>query len=167
LSARRLFSGIGFCTELQGRGGGNRVPSPLAGGRLGRGSSVSYRVSTPIPTFPLPGGRRLIPSPCKDVTSTHSPGEPLIFQYVVTLKGLGQRPGRMLHESAPTSSRPSPNSKRAQKVENVLLLFCGEPAEVLDHLFRFGIAAVMRLDRFHQVAGTPVVQQKDPLPEAP
>jgi hypothetical protein len=89
------------------------------------------------------------------------------LQYVVTLKGLGQRPSRMLHESEPTISRPSPKLKRAQKVENVLLLFCGELAEVLDHLFRFGIAAVVRLDRYHQVGGTPVVQEKEPLPEAP
>jgi hypothetical protein len=34
---------------------------PLAGGRLGWGSSAWLRVSTPIPTFPLGGGRSLIP----------------------------------------------------------------------------------------------------------
>ena len=30
-------------------------------GRLGWGSGASFRFTTPIPTFPLSGGRRLIP----------------------------------------------------------------------------------------------------------
>jgi len=59
---------------------------PLTGGRLGWGSSASLRVSTPIPTFPLRGGRRLIlPKdaargvPREDVVPTNFAEEPNVL----------------------------------------------------------------------------------------
>jgi hypothetical protein len=59
------------------------------------------------------------------------------------------------------------NSQVAQEVQYVLLVRCTEHIERIDHLVGFRAAAGMLFDGSQQVVGTPVVQEKYALANAP
>ena len=63
--------------------------------------------------------------------------------------------------------------QRSEKIQNILLLRSAQSVEVVDHasrlgtiIFAVGIAAV-RIYGHQQVASPPIVQEEQPLPDAP
>src|SRR5262245_17112208 len=62
---------------------------------------------------------------------------------------------------------PQASSQRAQEVQQVLLGPLAQVAEVVDHTVRLRAEALVLTDRDHQVVGAAVVQEENPLPEAP
>ena len=68
------------------------------------------------------------------------------------------------------TKRRSPNAsplKRAQEVENVLLLLYFQPAETFDDPVCLAASAPVGVDRFQQIAGPSVMEEKDALPHTP
>jgi hypothetical protein len=74
---------------------------------------------------------------------------------------------------SPTGFRVARRLQGTQKVENVLLLIVAERIEISDDYVRFRCVkgketpAAMRLDRFAQVRGSPVMQEEQPLSQSP
>jgi hypothetical protein len=65
---------------------------------------------------------------------------------------------------------PSPVQRlleRAQEVDDVLALFHAQPIEALDGVVRLAIGAPVILDCLDEVGCSPVMQEKDTLPNAP
>jgi hypothetical protein len=64
-----------------------------------------------------------------------------------------------------TAQESGAHSKRAQKVQKILLVFLGKPIEPHDHFVGFrrqlrAFPAAVLLNRHHEVLGSAVVQEK-------
>src|SRR5216684_5479171 len=57
--------------------------------------------------------------------------------------------------------------ERAQEINEILLLLGAQPIETLDDLVRLAAAASVGLDRLDQVGRSSVMEEEDPLPNAP
>lgn len=57
--------------------------------------------------------------------------------------------------------------KRAQKVDDVLLLFDAKPVKTLDDLIRLAAAATVGFDGLDEVGCPAIVEKENTLPEAP
>src|ERR1700694_1160282 len=81
--------------------------------------------------------------------------------------------------SAPRFKDETTRLQRAQEIQDVLLLRCGEPVESGDHrgsfrkvaAYAIAVAVIvnvlMHLDYLRQVSGTTVMHEEQPLAEAP
>src|SRR5580692_8130433 len=66
-----------------------------------------------------------------------------------------------------TRSDVSGSLERPQEVDDVLLLPSVQLFETVDDLTCLAIAALVGFDSLHQIACSPVMEEKNPLPHAP
>lgn len=59
------------------------------------------------------------------------------------------------------------SSERPQKIDHLLLLLHTQPLKMLNHPIGLAPFAPMLPNRFHQIARSPIVQEKHPLPNSP